>query len=170
MIDIESVKTEMYRRGYNKAQVESKVMLGVYEILSGSEFGSAEEMYKLETAIKVRQVDQINLERRCNELRREMQALKESINQQQSETQKYLESMMRSLEECETKEGRDALKAAQMFVNSVNVDTKYDNTAFIIGLSAILSKGDVAPIESLRKINPKEFEHQGPSTTWRRRI
>ena len=59
-----------------------------------------------------------------------------------------------AVEECETLEGKDTLKKAQMFVNTVNLNTKYDNTAFIIGLASILAQGNVAPIEELRKINP----------------
>ena len=63
-----------------------------------------------------------------------------------------------SLKNCETPEARDAMRAAQVFVNAVNVDSKYDNTAFIIGLSAILSKNGVGPLETLKKMNPKLFE------------
>jgi hypothetical protein len=42
-----------------------------------------------------------------------------------------------------------------MFVNTVSVETKYDNTAFIIGLAAILSNGRINPISELKKINKK---------------
>jgi hypothetical protein len=45
-----------------------------------------------------------------------------------------------------------------MFVNSVNIDSKYDNTAFIVGLAAILSNGECGAISELKKINPKLFD------------
>ena len=67
----------------------------------------------------------------------------------------YVENFFTALETCETDKGRDALRAAQMFVNSVTIDSKYDNTAFIIGLASILSQGNVGPIEELKKINNK---------------
>ena len=47
------------------------------------------------------------------------------------------------------------MRRAQMFVNSVDVETKYDNTAFIVALGAILSDGKIGAIEELRKINPR---------------
>lgn len=57
---------------------------------------------------------------------------------------------------CETEEGRDKFRLAQLYINSVDVGTKYDNTAFIIGLASILSRpGNMDPINELVKINPK---------------
>ena len=42
-----------------------------------------------------------------------------------------------------------------MFIDSVDVATKYDNTAYIIGLASILSNGSMDAIAELRKINNK---------------
>lgn len=67
----------------------------------------------------------------------------------------YIEHFYSELNNCETPEERDLLRKAQMFVNSVSVDTKYDNTAFIIGLAAILANGNVGAIDELRKINKR---------------
>ena len=55
----------------------------------------------------------------------------------------------------DNEEGRDTMRIAQMFVNMVDVDTKYDNTAYIIGLAAILSRGGISAIDELKKINKK---------------
>lgn len=63
----------------------------------------------------------------------------------------------KALDECETAGGKDMLRLAQMFVNSVDVNSKYDNTAYIIGLAGILSGNKVAPIPELKKINRKLF-------------
>lgn len=38
---------------------------------------------------------------------------------------------------------------------SVDIDTKYDNTAFIVGLSALLSGVQINPLKEIQKINPK---------------
>ena len=66
----------------------------------------------------------------------------------------YIDKFFAALNECETPEGRDALKKAQMFVNSVNIKTVYDNTAYINGLAAILTKGESATVaDGLEKID-----------------
>ena len=52
------------------------------------------------------------------------------------------------------------MRAAQVFVNAVSVDTKYDNTAFIIGLAAILSKNGIGAMDELKKINSKVFRRK----------
>ncbi len=54
----------------------------------------------------------------------------------------YIKKFNKSLNECETKEGRDTLRLAQVFVNSVNAKTSQNNTAFINGLACILSRGE----------------------------
>jgi predicted RNase H-like nuclease (RuvC/YqgF family) len=84
-------------------------------------------------------------------LEREYAKIKEKADGDQA----YIDEFVNALSNCETDEGRDALRRAQMFVNSVDVDTKYDNTAFIIALGAILSGGKIGAIEALHKINHK---------------
>ena len=59
------------------------------------------------------------------------------------------------MEQAETPEARDRLRVAQAFINSVDIDTKYDNTAFIVGLSALLSGVQINPLKEIQKINPK---------------
>ena len=94
-------------------------------------------------------------EKRVNKLRDDyMKECNEQIKWR-NDIEEYVNKMLAQLETCETEEGRDRIKLAQMYVNSVNVVTKYDNTAFTIGLSAILSNGKVAPVDELRKINKK---------------
>ena len=77
------------------------------------------------------------------------------------ETEEYIKKFLDSIEKCETAEARDTMKTAQMFVNSVDVDTKYDNTAFIIGLASILSNGQINGIDELKKINKNMFAKVG---------
>jgi hypothetical protein len=66
----------------------------------------------------------------------------------------YINKFNKSIRECETPEGRDAIRLAQMYIKSVDVDTKskYDNTAYILGLASILSKENINAIGELRKI------------------
>ena len=82
------------------------------------------------------------------------------VLKQFDEMRAYIEAFNRSLSECETPDGRDRMKRAQAFINAVNIDSKYDNTAFIIGLASILGEGS-APMDDLKKINPKLFEKCG---------
>lgn len=46
-----------------------------------------------------------------------------------------------------------------MYINTVNINTKYDNTAFIVGLSAILTQTSFEPIKELKKINKNLQTH-----------
>ena len=69
------------------------------------------------------------------------------------EWEEYVDKFNKSLEECETAEGRDTLRTAQMFVNTVDIETCYDRTAYIIGLASILSNGRMSAIDELKKIN-----------------
>ena len=72
----------------------------------------------------------------------------------------YIDAFNRSLCECETEEGRDSMRKVQFFLNNVNVETKYDNTAYITALGAILANGKSGPIKELKKVNPVPFDHE----------
>ena len=165
MNGIECLKAELLRRGFTKQQADSKVVLGVLEILSESNGQYAkmdkilDDVNDLESRKSRLEVEAREYEKKRNAIRDNMDNIIQEVNDRAGrlyhETLEYIERFFKALEESETPEGRDALKAAQMFVNTVDVDTKYDNTAFIIGLASILSKGNTAPIDELRKINKK---------------
>lgn len=70
---------------------------------------------------------------------------------------KYIEDWYENLCQCESAEGRDKMRAAQVFANTCNIKTCYDNTAFIVGLASILSGETMSPIEAIRQINPRLF-------------
>lgn len=86
--------------------------------------------------------------------------VKEFADRKYKETIDYINSFFKTLSECETPEARDSIKIAQTYINAVSIDTKYDNTAFIIGLASILSQWNTGAIEQLYKINPKIPEIQ----------
>ena len=90
-----------------------------------------------------------------SELQQIIQMVDSVADKHYQETRNYIDVFLKAISDCETQEARDALRTAQMFINSVSVDTKYDNTAFIIGLASILSQGKTGAIDELRKINPK---------------
>ena len=180
MTGLDCLKEEMAARGCTKSQIESKTVLVVLEILANSN-GQYSDMDKLEKEIKDlgEQVNALQAEIHRLRQRRDELSLSFSkiIDEIKSEAKlqytvmvDYINGFYESLEKCETPEARDALKVAQMFVNSVDVNTKYDNTAFVIGLAAILSQGKVAAIDELHKINKEipyiEFTSQ-PGSTYR---
>lgn len=165
MNGIECLKAELLKRGFTKQQADSKVVLGVLEILSESN-GQYTKMDKilddvndLEIRKSRLEAEAMEYEKKRNAIRDNMDKIIKEVNDRAGrlyhETLEYIEKFFGALKESETPEGRDALKAAQMFVNTVDVDTRYDNTAFIIGLASILSQGNTAPIDELRKINKK---------------
>ncbi|MBQ6503148.1 MAG: hypothetical protein IJI57_04445 [Flexilinea sp.] len=154
MTGLDCLKEEMLRRGLTKAQCESKTVAVVLDILANSGT-SYTEQYDIENHLEKLKQECADTERYLHNLRGQYQKEREEIVKWKDEIQQYVDGLLEQLKTCETKEGQDRLKLAQMFVDSVNVQTKYDNTAFIIGLSAILSSGEVAPVEELRKINNK---------------
>lgn len=168
---IEEVKNEMINRGCSKAQTEGKYIPMVISILTKN--NSFVELSDVTLEIEQKKYRLNELKAQCSEYVKDIEHYKELYNDLKriekevsrraaevanskvKETNDYLDKFFSALEECETKEGRDALKRAQMFVNSVNVDTKYDNTEFIKGLASILSVGNGASMEKLDKITEK---------------
>lgn len=154
MTGLDCLRDELAERGLSKTQIESKSVAVVLDIIANTgerytnlqaeEVHATNKLYKLERILEVKERELRELEFRLNELNREMREYKDYINE-----------LNKSLLECETQEGRDAMRIAQMFVNSVDVDTKYDNTAYIIGLASILSGGKINAINELKKINKK---------------
>ena len=156
---------EMRKRGMTETQINSKTAAACVDILAetGTEYLSAYDARKETERIR-KNADRglFNVTSECSRYealrdaaKREYQELCDLINKATKDAEEYFESLNNALEKCETEEGRDALRTAQMFINSVKVDTKYDNTAFIIGLAAILSGKKIEPIEELKKINTK---------------
>lgn len=161
MTGLECLKEEMKRRGLNQAQCDSKVAAVVLDILSesGTQFTKEwQDRKDLEDAWRAVEKERRSIEREkngllCDEVR--FGKARKEIEDYAKNVQDYVERFCAGLAECETDEGRDAMKRAQMFVNTVDPKTAYDNTAFIIGLASILSSGKTATIDELRKINKK---------------
>lgn len=155
------MREEMERRGFTKSQIESKTAAAVLDILtkSGNKFSSIVEAEAEESKLLSNlRYEQSSLERSIAKYRATILSLKyelDDIIRRGDEAQEYIGKFYNALRECETAEGRDAMRRAQVFINSVSVDSKYDNTAYIIALGSILSDGTYGPIEELKKINPK---------------
>lgn len=161
MTGLDCLREEMMNRGLNKAQCNSKVAAVVLDIVANAgtkyqemyeeEQEASKELRSIERHLKLLQDELSRIKRLLNKYEREM----DEAMERREHCEDYIDEFNKSLQECETAEGRDAMRTAQMFVNSVDVDTKYDNTAYIIGLASILSGGKVQAIQELRKINKK---------------
>ena len=158
MTGLDLLKEEMKRRGLNQAQCDSKVAAVVLDILAETKTAYT-DLREAEQKTSELRNEQEKIKDRINRLNMELGDIIRRINNKMTEewlyAPDYVDNFFDALEACETDKGRDALRAAQMFVNSVTIDSKYDNTAFIIGLASILSQGNVGAIEELKKINKK---------------
>ena len=170
MSGLDCLRTELLKRGYSNAQANARVVAGVLDILANT---PNEEYANIQAAreqrdslwndigrLKLLKEDAYKEYEEANALRRKYKSdnyelLKAANVAKYNEVQAYINKFFHALDDAETPEGRDRLRAAQTYVNSVDVDTKYDNTAFIIGLASILSGGNTGAIDQLKKINPK---------------
>ena len=165
MTGLELLKQEMINRGCTKAQCDSKVVLVVLDIVSKAD-GKYLLLAELESTIKSKRLEITCLQDQIEQLKIDRQKAKKEYEEMEQlrynrkmkklqETDDYIKKFFEALEQAETPEARDRLRVAQTFMNSVNIDTKYDNTAFIVGLSALLSGVQIHPLKEIQKINPK---------------
>lgn len=152
MTGLECLKEELLAKGYTKAQTESKVVIGVLEVLANDKTGIYKDLEKASRDHEAMRLAVSEKRRIVSMYEDSLKHMTESFNEQCTER---IEKFYEILGNAETPEGRDAIRIAQMFINSVDVDTKYDNTAFIIGLASILSRWNTGPMDELRKINTK---------------
>jgi len=176
MTGIECLKEELLRRGCTKQQSESKVIPVVLDIFAETgdfyktRFEQDRELEDLTKHILWLTAQKQNLDSMVDRLQVEVadlndkkgtlaDHLKQFYLEENEQLVDYINSFNSALKECETAEGRDRMRLAQVFVNSVEIRSKFDSTAFIHWLGAILA-GDRSsgPIEGYKKSNPKLFE------------
>lgn len=162
MNGLECLQEELKKRGFNITKVkDSKMVPAILDILAntGTLYCDIQSAKQDLGSLKYLYSEQ---EKEYNRRKEAYQHELEKMQEEMDKIYEYVETFDKSLKQCETAEGRDAMRAAQVFVNTVEVNSKYDNTAFIIGLSSILAKGGIGPIDELKKVNPKLFDN--PST------
>ena len=154
MSGLDLLREELKRRGFTPTQVNAKSVAAAFDILSQN----GDTYTKLQEAEQAATKELTKLLSECRKLtaqRDELSREFETLLKQKAADDEYMRAFNESLLECETAEGRDAMRRAQVFVNSVDVNTKYDNTAYIVALGAILSSGKIGAISELRKINKR---------------
>lgn len=143
MTGLEMLKQEMLKRGCTKAQTESKLVAIVLDIVA--ETGTAyTDLLEAEERMK-----KINNAEAA--LRKREKALEEAKEKFRAETGDYVEDFKNLLRDCETAKARDALRVAQMFTDSIDIKTAYDNTAYINGLAMLLCGQEIPKSIALRK-------------------
>jgi chromosome segregation ATPase len=159
MTGIECLQEELLKRGFSKQKIANNSLIPeMLDIFANSQ-GLYKDLDKLQKDIKRLEKEKAAAEGDLQELRHAKTAIEWNYqniaNSYYKPVQESINRFLDALNSAETQEARDALRTAQMFIQSVDVRTAYDNTAFIIGLSAILSKGAIDPVDELRKINTK---------------
>lgn len=154
---LEQLREIMYRRGVPKHSTETRAVAAAFDIMANcghinADIAAAESTLrevqkKIEGENRRYEHQQKKREREYLEARKEYEAF-----------YKDREAFYSELATLETSEARDAFKMAKWFKESVNPETKYDNTAYINAIGAILSRGKYDASEELQKINPKLFE------------
>ena len=169
MTGIDCLRAEMERRGASKAQIESKTAVMVLDILTEAN-GKYSDLAKLEDDIqeynsalekKKSELENVLSEylkasTQCNTAKAEAQKL---IDKELCKVLEYIETFNKALEECETAEGRDAMRRAQVYVNSVNIKNDANNTYFIQGLAMVMAGyplGNITKFEKSTIPEPKE--------------
>lgn len=158
---MERLKEEMINRGCTKSQAESKAVAVVVDILAQTgthylqEYQESREIADLKEAAG-RELSKARSIRRQAEF--ELQQAKQAkldVESQRHSLEEYVQVFTESLKKCESAEGRDRMKAAQMYCETVTINTAYDNTAFIRGLAAILAGQAVAALDiGIKRISP----------------
>ena len=158
MNQLDFVREEMKKRGCSAAVRGSKAIPIVLDILSGSTDFTA--LSEIEETIKEKRQELWQLER----IESDIEEKRKQFEREKSAFKTYLEEFNAALLNAETPEARDALRTAQTYINAVRIDTKYDNTAFIKGLAAILARSPLSSELNLETIDPKHFEKE--RKTW----
>lgn len=159
----ELCKEWMLSHKYSDAQANSKAVTGAMDFVA-YKFANGENWYtqfekdrktfaELKGYIQYFQGEKERLHGEISDLEQRRHSL---VDARINEIIGYIEEFNKAIQECETPEARDRLKMLQMFVNTVEVDTKYDNTAFINGIASILS-GVSASVDKLQKVTADEF-------------
>ena len=154
MNGLELLREEMKTRGCNTAQYNSKTVAIVLDILSGEGIHAFTDIYQAEQDLKAIQEE---IERRKRDWSRFWDRFQKRREESEAEIERqldYIKGFNDAMIDAETPEARDAMRTAQVFINSVKVDSKYDNTAFINGLAAILSRGGIGALNRLQKLDP----------------
>ena len=153
MTGLECFQQEMMKRGCSKTQVESKAVAIALDILSKdsdctfSLIREAKEEFRILKGQTEREL------KAAEHRKKEILMCYEPLWKQ---TREYIERFMTALDSCETPEGRDRIRAAQVYANTAILETKYDNTVYNNWMGALLCGATAFEgLSKIEKVNPK---------------
>ena len=168
---LEEAKSLMLKKGASKIMADSKTLAFALDVFGDTDLYTesweaqrklkelVDDVYKKEIVLQ-------ELEKRITKASNELLDIQRNIrslrDKQAEEDLEYIEEWKASLKQCETQEGRDTLRLMQVFVNSVDIKTAYDNTAYINGISTILSGGKAEAMpEKIKKVEENKRRSLG---------
>lgn len=166
------VANKLMEMGASKQQTEAKIAKMVFQLCANDEEvlklfkekEMLEEIKEEEDFLKheVNRLESYRLDTKkaWYEMENKLKEVKEKLKELPSlddidnflRTQKYIDDFNEELKNQETKEARDKLRTAQLFMNTVEVKTPQNNTYFIGGLASILSGVEFTKIPKLEKV------------------
>ena len=167
MSGIELLRERLTELGLNKAATHNKaVELTVAVIANGDDvdatiaFKELLDQYRISSdVLKCKQAalnDKLSelsiYERSLSEKEKEISKSSRILEEQRIQLTQMIDDFKDCLCECETAEGRDAARKAAFFIANTNVNTAYDNTAFINGLAALLSDTQSNLPDNIKKV------------------
>lgn len=159
----ELLEEEMRKRGATESQIKSKTFALTLDTIAQTDIHTKvyeEEQHLLELQKRC-QREQHRLDKimeLIDSSRKSLDRSREELKEKEDAISSYVDRFNRSLTECETAEGRDAMRRTQLFMNTVKINNDYDNTAFIKGLAMILSSGPFGNMTDLQRVSPDLHE------------
>ena len=155
MNGLDLLKQKLREKGYTTSQVESKIVAGVLEIVS-NEPGVYTDLYEARKELTRVSAEERRLREQLEQDQKGLRKEHIAFTAEQCELCDYISAFNDALQKCETAEARDAMRTAQVFLNSIEVESAYDNTAMINGLASILTHGNVTEIALLKPVRGKK--------------
>lgn len=158
----ELFEQEMKARGFTKAQIHSKIVAVCLDTLANygvdrwyRTWEIDNEISEKESIIKDLNSKLARLEQDVEYASSQLNNIQKNISEEIKKKSEYLEGLIEKIENCGDQETKNTIALMQTFHQAIDIDTKYDNTAFIAGCAAILSKGKIDALTEFKKINPK---------------
>lgn len=155
MNGLDLLKQKLREKGYTTSQVERKIVAGVLEIVS-NEPGVYTDLYEARKELTRVSAEERQLREQIEQEYKDIRKERIAFTDEKCELYDYISAFNDALQKCETAEARDAMRTAQIFLNSIVVKSAYDNTAMINGLASILTHGNVTEIALLKPVKGKK--------------
>lgn len=161
---------ELEKRGLTKTQIESKGVAAVLDVIANDGKNNYMKAKELEDAIRIKEsalralnedllIRRSQKEFELKELDRKLEVRKQQCDEYVDDAKDYITKFNKSLEACETPEARDRLRLAQVFTNSVHIQSPQNMSVFIYTLGALLAGTSPSELSRFRPLSKDDLEH-----------